>query len=675
MTSHSQTIHKPAQTGHTIAHRTLILTSGPLAHDVGRGAMTRLTASPGLAAITTLVQAEDLAQDAILATQIASVATVEAAEAATAAGLRLDRSRDLHLLLIVDDAAETGVHLTEQIRAVRTQARRLLLGGVETRLLLLLSESANHAFLRDLGLLDETTANTFDQGVFLLSMTNTLGRRLASTDALIARATTFVWALLATSIGEALPHNRLGYEPGAFTAVGVAQWGWSPALFRQACLRTALRQTLAAWRICPTPTATTDAAINTWLTNQDADPGALMRQLTAALSAQPHLPLLRWRFPAPWQLSTYFAPLIVEPTASHSNVDNNTIRALVTKLRTALDTTVDHHLKAADEGVIPNLGGWLTLLNNSLHQHLAQLEEQKAGRQLIREDLDRQHNAERDAAVDMLDDWPANTRLAWLVCGLRPWRWPRLVRTYLSLRTLGRALTHTVRQQRRLAQDSAVFDAAATVYQALTITVQRWRDRLDELDMMLAAMHQAVPEPDLDGMLLIDGHPYPVSPATFSHLYAGVVPDTADHRRASAAALSTLSTQARQPDDARFGQLQAHLTTTIDAAPQPALADLIALELPSVNERTQWWNQLWERAAPLWRASLEPLTETQRGATTRWGAVLSSDGPTLAPQARESHRLNWLRGPEHAVVIVRLEINLPFDTLNPWPDSSKEQSE
>lgn len=649
-----------------IANRTLILTVGAVAADVARQVAARLPISPGLAALTALVKADSPELDNLLAAQIASITTVEAAEAAAEAGLRLDRNHDLQLLLIVDAATEGSTAPQELVRTVGSQARRLLQSGIECRLLLLVSDPVSLRLPHALETL-RRTSELFDHGIFLMSMTNTLGRRLQDTDALIARATSFVWGLLATPLAQALQHTHLEIEPATFTVVGITEWGFCRQEFRQACLRSCLRRILAGWRHDSGAAEAQAVAAHKWLSDHDADPDALTGRLAAAQPQHPAPSLLQWHAPAPWQLRLCFAPMLHDLVVPRPEQAAETVTSVATSLHAALATAVDHHLVDAADGAVATLAHWLSTLSNVIDLHAGHLADRSAGRQLIAAELTKRYTAEVDAIAASLANSPADSWRGWFGRLLRVWRWPATARTYLTLRRLGRDLTHTVRQQNQLATEITTFNNAVAIYTALLDAVQNWQDRVDELDLLLAALHDAVPETDLDDILLVDGRTQSIPRAAFDQLCVGVTAGTACDNRAAAAALGTLPAQLRQPDDAHFDRLHALVGNCVDAAPFSTLDVLVATLIPSAEMREQWWRQQLDRAAPLWRTTYTPLAETQRQSITQWQAVLTTNSSAFAEQIGNPTSLIWLDGLDNHLVLIRLEYNLPLEALITQP--------
>lgn len=596
--------------------RTLVLTHGPIAKEVGQrlprqlGPVTAVVAVRDLPADISTMSRDDLLEG------LRAISQITLRDELLRHGWTLDRLDEVALFLVL----EMGEHLPPDLPAgacaLLAELADQQFGVSITPLILALApEPVLGAAQRQLADLVAATPPT-TRGIVVMGSINELGLCLPTDNDLIQAATTLVHVLITTPLRDAPEWLAVNYlaEGPLLQSAGLATWEWSPLWEQTLLARYWVQQLLAAWLA---PAGKSESA-PAWLDEQQLLPEQLARQPGRRSQPDRHdrLP----QHPQPWRLHTLYRPLCQVSGVPKPPPNDHQLSAAAQ----ALQATARHRLDSDPVGGLAALEQFLEELRHAL----AELQERLAARGLVQ--------AERETALAHrqaqlterltagLAQWPEASPATWVTLLLRPWRWPRLAVHYQQLERLAQQLQQVrlerVAWQKQLAQD----EASDALYTALAGEVGQWQRRAEELRQMLLSLQR---------ILATEATHWPptlVNPETYlSQRYAQLVDSPVQEAAWAAQYIGGLGEQLSRPDDGFLEPLRLAGRDRLAAMGPFRAVDTLALLYAQPEELAAWWQQQWAMAAPLWRFDEVAQGDRQHRQAGTYQVVCGQDAPLL----------------------------------------------
>ncbi|MEW5989098.1 MAG: hypothetical protein AB1791_20925, partial [Chloroflexota bacterium] len=242
--------------------RSLVVTCGPLANQVGERLTARLQERVGPAEVVAVVAA-DHAQ--ALESALVQISQMAGKANLSQKGWQLERFNEIAVYLILDLDERDDLDVPELMATIAAAAHRQL-GATTTALLLSLvtdsvrqqddkvtrwpgdkvaeDSSATPSPLHPVTL---APPHLFPRGAFILSLLNEEGLRLADASTMVETAAEALWAFIATPLHDTLEWLATQSPNAGLSTLGLHVWGWSPTPWQEALTRRWLLDVLTCW--------------------------------------------------------------------------------------------------------------------------------------------------------------------------------------------------------------------------------------------------------------------------------------------------------------------------------------------------------------------------------------------------------------------------------------------
>ena len=629
--------------------RTLVLTHGPIANEVGQqlprqlGPVTAVVAVRDLPVDVSAVNRDDLRE------ALRAISRITLRDELLRHGWTLDRLDEVALFLVL----EMGEHLPPELPAgacalLAELADQQFGVSIAPLILALAPEPALGAAQRQLADLVAATPPTA-RGIIVMGSINELGLCLPTDNDLIQAATALLHILITTPLRDApewLATNYLAEGP-LLQSAGLARWEWSP-LWEQTLLAGYwVQQVLATWLA---PAGKSESA-PAWLDEQQLLPEQLARQPGRRSQPDRHdrLP----QHPQPWRLHTLYRPLC-QVSGVPKPPSNDRQLSVAAQ---ALQTTARHRLDSHPAGGLAALEQFLQELRHAL----AELQERLAARGLVQAEretaLAHRQSQLTERLTAGLAQWPEASPATWVTLLLRPWRWPRLAARYRQLERLAQQLQQ-VRLERaawqwQLAQD----DASDALYTALAGEVGQWQRRADELRQMLLSLQRVLASEVTHWPAAV------ANPETYlPQRYAQLVDSPIQEAAWAAQYVGGLGEQLSWPDDGFLEPLRLAGRERLATMGPFGAVDTLALLYPRPEELAAWWQQQWAMAAPLWRFDEAAQGDRQRRQASTYQIVCGQDAPLLETvlDLPAGSNMRYIPAATTDLIFVQLRTGLPL---------------
>lgn len=603
--------------------RTLVLTGGGLAEETGERFRELLLSRAGPVEAVAIVPTDPAAGEG-LAVQISEALTAISPPSLAAdlaqKGWALESVPEVILFLVLDSAVY-GAAEAQRLQEMATGLSMQHLGLDAAILTLwLVADPAAGGRDRDGGMYppplapDQTIMS--QSGIFILTLLNEEGLRLADEAALAAVAANALWALVATPLRRApewLLANVAYSPPGQslLATLGVACWSWDRRQTEAAFTSRWLRSIFSWWLAAPEHVVE-EEEVTQWLEYRQLDAAGLSAGLLSmAERAAPPFAADAWRAPAPWQIRRLWREMKAEEEAdqvAREGLAEQLSWRLDDWLETAAETMRAHVQSLLDDHPVGGVAGactWTTALTQAYDYFCAALCRQAEGEATAISALASERGRFAGQLNELLDAWPQPNPLAWAVALARPWRWPRLFWRYRQVRRCGYELSQIMSHQARLRRQQMLTATCRRGMAALHQEARHLGSQAEEIgDMLRHLRHEISGGEDHD---TAPGSAIPVA------LYDELIPDEAAEAEAAAAAVGGLGRHLTALDDRILDELRRLAAERLAGLDNVTAVEALAALCPSPGEWQQWWQALWAEAAPLWRYDETTLGAEARG--------------------------------------------------------------
>lgn len=645
--------------------RALILVHGPVSEHVGALLAQRLNGPDQPEPAVAIVKLDE--QDGsteVVSGALRRISQVGVREELSRRGFVLDRLDEIALYVVADlgtsELKSDLARITNQLISLSDR----LLGTTLSPLLVLLAPEAD-----DVDALPAMVRapHPFLRGVVALSPVNEMGLCLPDAEALAETTARLLHALVTTPLRDAPEwlSGRMGLDPaaGMFMSMGIAEWRWDAEAEMARLTAYWLARVFDDWRQAQEDGLTARLDAERLRESLGVEPADLWCKLPGRAPAA-----LPPAFPQPWSLHEQYRPLCqiaplppAELVLQLGQASADQIRELAVSLRCQCEQLLD----AEPVGGIERLQHLLHSLQQNIEAHLERLDGRRMVEQERVEALKAHHEAQAVALHALLDAWPRPVLQEWMVAGLKPWRWPGLVRRYLEAREaaarLGQIIAEYEQWQWRLSLD----DALSEIYEGIMGAGKHLQVQAEEIEEMLAS-HQGDLERELQAGA---GHAW--SDASYlARRYARIVEQPAQEAEWAAQIVGGLGRQLAALDDAPLLDLRSAAAERLSRADNSSgeafgFCDALTMLYPTPEQLLGWWRSLWDDASPLWRYDATEPSTAEATEPSRLDVACSLDAHSLQALALNKH-VRWTASAYSGLLLLRLRINQPaLNVLGP----------
>lgn len=658
--------------------RTLLLTCGPTAQQVGQKVQQLLVAHHGPAAAVVWfdLPAQPPAQLPLsdLQTSLHSLAQKQLVGELAAAGWHLDRLPDIAVYLVLDAAASLHGLPTLWREQLAHLGRHYFGGEIAPALFWLLPDPLAET-AADCLAHTESELRQWSRGSYVLGLLNAAGFRLADNLALAQTCAELLYLLIATPLRDAPDWLSEAVPDGGFIVPGLAGWHWQAEPLFQHLLSIWLQQMfdqLLAPAISGMAFPLTPSA---WLHQQGLTWNLLVPQLLSPEEQNlPDFRAGRWLTPWPWEIR----PLLAEQKR-RAELDQ---AALVEKQETlvlradlslhedeqALRVMLKTCLNQNPIGGLDLTQSWLDGLLAMTLQEREQMSQQQERQRQHQERLLIESRQLESQIGHLLQKWPDGDTLTWTACAWRLWRWPKWGWQYQQLRRLGLQLSHNLAQQAELSRQQLRYHAALHLYRQWERIGQRIKGQIEEIGEMVDSLRRTLiaSEASVDPSLRPSDQRWPDWPR-----WPGqpLMPKGGERELLWAAPSLFLGEQIERLDDGLGETLrQEGLLRLAPWRELPAIEGL-RWHYPEASALETWWVQWWHEAAPLWRPDETRLSELNRHGQSAFAWAVAHRVQQLEEWLADNaltHNLSWLETADpHRLWLLRLHGGLNAAALLP----------
>ena len=638
--------------------RTLIVTVGPAAEQVGRRIICRLQdekAPQEAVAVVPVNNDSEMAGD--LAAGLLSISQTDLRAALAVRGWLPLRMDEVNVYLVVDIDQLAGP-MPDVVANTRRLAQQLL--GVQTSffLLTLFPEQEEADIAACLTALQKQS-HLFDRGIAVLGPANELGLRLSGEDALEKTCSQIVMALTFTPLRDAPDWlAELNGHAGGYLSFGLSNWDWSPQLAQEQLALEWARQAIDLWLAIADERENPAEEGHYWFEKNELDAEAILRRL--ALNRETIPPTADWGSPQPWRIRQQ-VNACRPPAGGPSRNFTEAVQKMQQTTRAALKETIRAHLDDRPLSGIASAGAWLETCSYQLEQ----FQDLAAGRQEDLEQLLAENasmlEATRLEMDSILENWPLPTPMGWLPVLFSPWRWPEMLVQYRRMQEAGKRLVRQVRQYQNYTLLAENLSAVERVYSQLELDLQRLALQVEEIGEMLLHLRE-----EISRKMNPSAQQAKVINALWQSLENRWLYPNQEAARA-AGVIGGLGDQLSHLDDAILGKLLAEgRDRMMEVARMTAVEALFTL-YTTPEAQQEWWREAQEKAAPLWSYDPARLSESERGNQNSLLLVCAPQAGELRErlQLPETADQRWVAGSDRERIwILRLRGGIPDAALN-----------
>lgn len=644
-----------------LIQRTLVITCGEAAGEAGSRLEDQLDSEKLAVAVIRLAETEWRDALPLVEAGVRRISQTTALAQLRRQGWQLDRLNELALYFLIDLSTVQGVFDAQAlVRQIADLVQQQL--GLETATLLL-ALAPDGAVQQARSRLSQLAGplHPFNRGVLALSLVNEAGLQLATPSLLAAQAAQLLQALITTPLRDAPEwlderNGHTGLDGAVISSAGLAVWEWSPVQEQVHLARLWVRSVLAQW-LAPAETSAGEArnVAHAWMENHNFAPGSLA-EAAGKLVTPVFTPT--WVYPQPWQIKTPFEKLQRLSTtidAGHAGAVAVVNQAFLPYLEEVEQALRLQCRRLLDETPVAGIARGQLFL-----QAIARVTAEFSERFVERQEEQQQQVAALASAQQhltqnletLLAQWPETGWRSWFQHLVRPWRWLELAQCYWQLQILGQEMTRLVERQAWLEQQRVITAAGEEAYRQLQESVAHLAGLVEEVGDMLAHARRLLDEED-------DGEP---APSYLEPVYHLLLDAPAIEATRAAAAIGGLGRHITALDDDILPSLLEAGRARLQHVAGLSATDVVATLYPSAPEIAQWWQQLWQEAAPLWRYDEAGLPERQRAQPLELTLVCGANLALLEQRLAlpEGPRRRWLETPDrHRLIVIRLRGGIP----------------